>query len=94
MIMIIKMIEIYTAQPYYCWRSYAYTIIPHAPLTYFRLKEDTSLPSYVQPVMQQYERINNCLTFVIKVATMDDFHNKWKPSRAYHKIDTFRGEQR
>jgi len=23
----------------------------------------------------------------------DDFHYKWKPSHAYHKIDTFRGEQ-
>jgi len=34
---------------------------------------------------------------MIKVATMrimDDFRNKWKPSSAYHKIDTFRGEQR
>jgi len=39
---------------------------------------------------------NNCLkrTFAIKVATTDDFCSKWKPSRAYHKIDTFRGEQR
>ena len=38
-------------------------------------------------------RINNCLkrTFAIKVATTDDFCNKWKPSRA---IDTFCGEQR
>jgi len=26
-------------------------------------------------------------TFVIKVATTDDFRNKWKPSRGYHKID-------
>jgi len=24
---------------------------------------------------------------------MDDFRNKWKPSRTYHKINTFRGEQ-
>jgi len=23
---------------------------------------------------------------------MADFRNKWKPSHAYHKIDTFRGE--
>jgi len=30
-------------------------------------------------------------TFVIKVATTDDFCNKWKPSRG---IGTFRGEQR
>jgi len=30
-------------------------------------------------------------TFVIKVATIDDFYSKWKPS---HAIDTFRGEQR
>jgi len=41
-------------------------------------------------------RISNCLKriFVIKVATMDNFCNKWKPPRVYHKIDTFRGEQR
>jgi len=44
--------------------------------------------SYVQPIMQQYE---STTAFVIKVATMDDFRNKWKPSRA---IDTFCGEQR
>jgi len=25
---------------------------------------------------------------------MDDFHYEWKPSCAYHKIDTFCGEQR
>jgi len=25
---------------------------------------------------------------------MDDFCYEWKPSRAYHKIDTFCGEQR
>jgi len=44
-------------------------------------------------------RINNCLkiTSAITVAPMkitDDFHHKWKPSHAYHKIDTFHGEQR
>jgi len=40
-------------------------------------------------------QINYCLkrTFAIKVATTDDFHNKWKLSCAY-KIDTFHGEQR
>jgi len=42
-------------------------------------------------------RINNCLkrTSTIKIAAMkimDDFHYEWKPSRAYHKIDTFCGE--
>jgi len=36
----------------------------------------------------------NCLkrTSAIKVANMKimaDFHYKWKPSHAYHKIDTF-----
>jgi len=33
----------------------------------------------------------------IKIATMkimDDFRYEWTPSRAYHKIDAFRGEQR
>jgi len=41
-------------------------------------------------------RINK-ITSAIKVAPMkisDDFHFKWKPSCAYHKIDTFYGEQR
>jgi len=43
-------------------------------------------------------QINNCLkrTFEIKAAAMkimDDFHYKWKPSRAYHKIDTFYGDE-
>jgi len=36
-------------------------------------------------------------TSAIKVATMkimDNFHYKWKPLSAYHKIDTFHGEQR
>jgi len=42
-------------------------------------------------------RISNCLkrTFAIKVATMkitDNFHYNWKPSRAYHIIDTSHGE--
>jgi len=41
-------------------------------------------------------QINNCLkrTSAIKVATMkitDDFCYEWKPSHAYHKIETFRG---
>jgi len=44
-------------------------------------------------------QINNCLkrTSAIKVATMkitDNFCYEWKPSCAYHKIDTFCGEQR
>jgi len=48
--------------------------------------------SYVQPIMQQYESTKR--TFIIKVATTDDFRNKWKLSCAYHKINTFHGEQR
>jgi len=61
----------------------------HAPLTYFRLKRRRFITNYVQPVMQQYES-----TTVKIVATTDNFRNKWKPSHAYHKIDTFRGEKR
>jgi len=55
--------------------------VPH--LRIYRLKEDASLPTHCAAV-----RINNCLkrTFVIKVATTDDFRTKWKPSCA---IDTF-----
>jgi len=59
---------------------------PH--LRIYRLKEDASLPARYLAV-----QTNNFLkrTFVIKVATTDDFHNKWKPSCA---INTFCGEQR
>jgi len=59
-------------------------------------KEDASLPAMFNCLCSSTAvQINNCLkrTFVINVATMkitDDFRNKWKPSRAYHKIDTFR----
>jgi len=38
----------------------------------------------------------NKRTSTIKVAIMeimDDSHYEWKSSRAYHKIDTFHGEQ-
>jgi len=63
---------------------------PHKP----HQNNGTKSPSYIFIVW-----INNYLkrTSEIKVATMkimDDFHYKWKPSHAYHKIDTFRGEQR
>jgi len=95
MIMIIKMIEIYNtaAQPYYCWWTHAYPAskqsvhrVPH--LRIYRLKEDASLPAMFNPLFN-----SNCLkrTFVIKEATTDDFHNKWKPS---HAIDTFCGENK
>jgi len=57
---------------------------------YYCLKGRCFVANYVQPVIQHY----NCLkiTSAIKVATMkiiDDFRYKWKPSCAYHKIDTF-----
>jgi len=55
-------------------------------------------PTYVTRCSTRYAAVqtDNCLkrTFVIIVTTTDDFHNKWKPSRACHKIDTFHGEQR
>jgi len=79
------MIEIYiAARPYYCWRTHAHyieTIAPHAPLTYLLSKRRRFITSYVQPLFSSTKR-----TFVIKVATTDEFRNKWKPSRA---IDTF-----
>jgi len=76
---------------------------PH--LRIYRLKEDASLPAIFNPLCSSIDNIptdtiiygsstNQQLlkrTFVIKVATSDDFCNKRKPSRA---IDTFRGEQR
>ena len=83
------------AQPYYCWwthASYIETIAPRAPLTYLSSEKKT-LCSQLCSTRYSAVRINNCSkrTFVIKVATTDDFRNKWKPSRA---IGTFRGEQR
>jgi len=97
MIMIIKMIEIYNivAQPYYCWWTHAYcieTIAPRTPNTYL-LSEKKMLCYQLCSTHYAAIRINNHLkrTFVIKVATMDNFHNKW---HTYHKIDTFCGEQR
>jgi len=96
--MIIKMIEIYyiaaqPCEPMHAASKRSYRT-PH--LHIYHLKRRHFVTSYVQPIIQQYGLINNCLkrTFVIEVATTDDFHNKWKPSRAYHKIDTFRGKQR
>jgi len=55
--------------------------------TYFHLTLRYQLCSTFYAVVQ----IEDCLkrTFVIKVATTDDFCNKWKPTRAYRKIDTF-----
>jgi len=79
MIMIIKMIEIYNiaahaalllvVNPAY----YIETIAPRTPLTYLSSKRRRFVTSYVQPVIQQYE--STTVTFVIKVATTDDFRN-------------------
>jgi len=88
------------AQPYYWWWPHAYhieTIAPHPTYVFIVWKEDVSLPAMFNPLcsstnLQLFKR-----PFAIKVATMkitDDFCYKWKPSRAYHKIDTFCGEQR
>jgi len=95
MIMIIKMIEIYNiaAWAYYCWHTTSKQS-HHAPhLRIYRLKEGASLSATVCSTRYSAVRNNNCLkrTFVIKVASTDDFRNKWKPLRA---IDTFSGEQR
>jgi len=57
---------------------------PH--LHIYRLKEDASLPAMLNLSVQI-----NKWTFVIKVATTDNFRNKWKSSRA---VETFCGEQR
>jgi len=62
-----------------------------APQLYQSFSEKkTFIASYVPPVTQ----INNCLkiTSAIKVAAMkimDNFHYKWKPSHACHKIKNF-----
>jgi len=50
------------------------------------------------PIIHQYKSTTVLKrTSAIKVATMKitgDFYYEWKPSRAYHKIDTFCGEKR
>jgi len=53
---------------------------PH--LRIYRLKEDTSLPAMFNPLINSTNQQLLKRTFVIKVATTDDFRNKWKPSRA------------
>jgi len=58
----------------------------HAPQLY-QLSSDALLPAYESTTVLK----------AIKIATtkiMDDFHYEWKPSHAYHKINTFHGEQR
>jgi len=60
-------------------------------LCIFRLKEDASLPAMFNPLFSSTNQQLFKRTFLIKVATTDDFRNKWRPS---HAIDTFRGEQR
>jgi len=93
MIMIIKMIEIYNiaAQPYYCWHTTSKQSHRAPHLHIYCLKEGASIPTRYSAV-----RINNCFKKnlciqTIKVATTDNFRNKWKPSCI---IDTFCGEQR
>jgi len=71
---------------------------PHAPLTYL-LSEKKTLRCQLRSISYAAIQINNWLktTSAIKEATMkitDDFCYEWKPSRAYHRIDTFCGEQR
>jgi len=90
MIMTIKMIEIYNiaARPNYCWHTTSKQLHRVSHLHIYRLKEGTSLPAMFDPL---FSSMNQQRTFAIKVATTDDFRNKWKPSLT---IDTFRGEQR
>jgi len=47
---------------------------------------------YVQPIIKHYELTTFRETSAIKVTPMkimDDLPYKWKPSHAYHKINTF-----
>jgi len=56
------------------------------------VKKDTSLPVMFNPLYSSTNLNDLKRTSAIKVATikiMDNFHYKWKPSHAYHKIDTF-----
>jgi len=88
----ITIIEIYNtaARPYYCWHTTSKQSHPAPHLHIYRLKEGASLPAMFNLLFSSTNQQLFKKNFVIKVASTDDFHNKWKPSRA---IDTFRGEQ-
>jgi len=93
MIMIIKMIEIQhsliiAGEPMHTTSKQLHRV-PHLRIYH----QKKTLPYQLYSTRYSAVQIINCLkrTFVIKVATTDDFRIKWKPSRA---IDTFRGEQR
>jgi len=86
---------------YYYWRTHACHIKTRhcAPQLYQLSSEKKTLCCHLSSTHCTAVQINNCLkrTFAIKVSTMkimDSFHYEWKPSRAYHKIDTFCHEQR
>jgi len=87
------MIEIYNiaARPYYCWHTTSKQSHRAPHLRIYRLKEGISLPAMFNPLWSSTNQQLFKRTFVIKVATTDDFRNKWKPSCV---IDTFRGEKR
>jgi len=74
------------------WWTHTYHIkrmAPHTPVT--SIVED----AYVQPVTQQYESTTKLFKiFCNQSSHYDDFRYEWKPSRDYHKVDTFHGEQR
>jgi len=90
---LLKWLKYLATRPYYCWWTMhtASKQLHRAPHYVFSSEKKT-LRYHICSSRYAAVRINNCLkrTFVIKVATTDDFRNKWKPSCAYHKIDTFR----
>jgi len=71
--------------------AYAYeTMALQAPLMYLLSEKETLR---CNPLCSS----TNQKRTEIKVATTkitDDFRYEWKPSHAYHKIDTFHGEKR
>jgi len=80
------------AWPYYYWWIHAYRIKAMAQL-YQLSSEKKMLCCQLCSTRYTAVRINSCfkITSAIKVAFMkitDNFHYKWKPSHAYHKIDT------
>jgi len=91
MIMIIKMIEIYSiaARPYYCWHTTLKQSHCAPRLHIYCLNEGASLPAMFNLLFsstnQQLLKENFCNQ------SSHYGRNKWKPS---HAIDTFRGEQR
>jgi len=68
------------------------TTCPTYILNFIVLKENASLPAMFNPLCSSTNLKKNFCNQSSLIT--DDFRYEWKPSRAYHKINTFHGEKR